>query len=398
MLTFSDTSHVHMDSDQSRTDSVELRQDYWLQETVSFLALSSIPGIGYWTLRNLAQAGYSFRDVLKNSSSFEEFISYFGKTSSKQPKMVAESWTEMQKVVWSQGNHLYHRLKKQGIEVLHYKQRNFPKSLQSIPEPPYWLFVQGNLSALDQPSVAIVGTRQPSEDGVFLATYVGACIPAIGVVTVSGLANGIDQIIHRNSIRYKIPTIAVLGTGIFKNYPAGSEDLRDEICANGGAVITEYLPEQSYSAENFVRRNRIQAGLAKLLIPVEWKAQSGTAHTVRYANASGRSLACLKMSDWQEHGHSELLLAKELGARVFTIPTQTNDFISFVHSHFLSISTHRDMSSEQAGDPLSEALQQSEGKGIVEMPDSNSNIDQTLSESPAQLSLFFSLKLNDDYE
>ena len=70
------------------------------------------------------------------------------------------------------------------------------------------------------------------------------------------------------------------------------------ILARGGTVVTEYLPQQSYSAENFVRRNRLQAALAKVLVPVEWAAKSGTAHTVKYAADLGRPIACLQLPDW----------------------------------------------------------------------------------------------------
>lgn len=305
-------------------------QEFWLRETVSLLALSTMPGLGYWTLRNLSQTGYTFNEVLKHPSTFEEFGTYISKASSNLPRGLSGDWSEIQKTLWTQGNELYRRLVKEGVTVIHIKQPGFPESLRQIPDPPQWLFVQGNLSVLYQPSLAIVGTRHPSEDGLFLAKYIGACIPSFGAVTVSGLANGIDQIIHKNSIRFQTPTVAVLGNGIFKNYPAGSEALRHDICVKGGVVITEYLPDQTYSAENFVRRNRLQAGLANVLIPVEWKSQSGTAHTVRYAHESGKKIVCLQMPDWQEKDHSELVLAREKGAKLFTIPEQGNHLLDYV--------------------------------------------------------------------
>lgn len=103
------------------------------------------------------------------------------------------------------------------------------------------------------------------------------------VVTVSGLATGIDQIAHIESLRYGIPTVAVLGNGMFVEYPSGSGRLKHQILASGGTIVSEYLPNQSYSSENFVRRNRIQAALCDTLVPVEWMIKSGTAHTVNFA-------------------------------------------------------------------------------------------------------------------
>jgi hypothetical protein len=97
---------------------------------------------------------------------------------------------------------------------------------------------------------------------------------------------------HEHSLRAGVPTIAVLGTGILDEYPKGSAIMRERIIADGGTIVTEYLPHISYSAKNFVQRNRLQAALGQVLIPVEWSRRSGTAHTVRFASALERPIAC----------------------------------------------------------------------------------------------------------
>lgn len=305
-------------------------KDFWLRETFSMLALSSIKGVGYWTLYRLSLAGLTFNQVLK-ASSFEEFADYLSRAEGKIPRPKQE-WTEFQKELWDKGKQLHRRLTEQEIKVIHAGEESFPSSLRKIPDPPNWLFIQGNITALHQFGIAIVGTREPSEDGEFLAKYVGSFIPYFNsdTVTISGLATGIDQIIHKQSIRFQVPTIAVLGTGIFSNYPSESENLRDNICVNGGAVITEYLPNQGYTKDMFVRRNRLQAGLADIVIPVEWIPKRGTAHTVRYASAAKKRIICLKMPDWSEESHPELTLGRELGGEVFTIPIEGHKFLNSV--------------------------------------------------------------------
>src|SRR3546814_15118525 len=75
----------------------------------------------------------------------------------------------------------------------------------------------------------------------------------------SGLAAGIDQLAHEHSLRAGVPTIAVLGTGMLEDYPKGAGRLRDHILGTGGTIVSEYLPMASYSAENFVQRNRLKA-------------------------------------------------------------------------------------------------------------------------------------------
>lgn len=305
-------------------------QDYWINETIGLLTFSLMKGVGYWTIRNFALQGLSYKQVLKVESS-TEFIEYMKSAGCKNANQVGEIWQSSISEIWEEAVKLYHNLKRQDIEVIHYKQNHFPLKLKEIEEAPQWLFVQGNLSLLHQEAITIVGTREPSEDGKFLAKYIGSCLSYWKeAVTISGLAYGIDQIIHEESIRFNVPTIAFIGTGILLNYPANSERLRQKILEKGGTIVSEYLPSESYSAENFVRRNRLQAGLAQVVIPVEWKPKSGTAHTVRFAKAANRQLICLKLPDWSSSEHPELSIAQGIGAKIFTIPGQESELIKMV--------------------------------------------------------------------
>lgn len=250
----------------------------WRNEAIAFLALASIKGVGYWSMRNLVSGNKSLWHFLKNST--QEDIEK--KIRAKLPTEPTK-WEDFRVQLWEHGVDEARRLANDGIGLIFSGQEEFPDSLATIPDRPLWLFVQGELSNLHSKCVAIVGTRKPTEDGIFLTKYLMAALADKPYPTVSGLALGIDQIVHLESLRYGIPTVAVLGTGIRENYPRGSEKLRNLIVENGGTIVSEYLINQSYSAENFVRRNRIQAGLCDALFPVEWKIKSGTAHTVEFA-------------------------------------------------------------------------------------------------------------------
>ena len=305
-------------------------QDYWINETIALLALSLMKGVGYWTIRNLTIKGLSLKQVLKTNTR-EEFTEYLKQAGCKNASQLSETWENSIREIWQEAVKLYRDLKNQSIEIIHYGQEQFPQQLKEIDEAPQWLFVQGNISLLYQQAIAIVGTRQPSEDGKFLAKYIGGCLAYWkDAVTVSGLAYGIDQTIHQESIRFNVPTIAFLGTGILLNYPANSEKLRHQILEKGGTIVSEYLPSESYSAENFIRRNRLQAGLSQVVIPIEWKPKSGTAHTVRFAKAANRQLICLKLPDWSNLEHPELSVAQEMGAKIFTIPGEESELIKTV--------------------------------------------------------------------
>ena len=115
-----------------------------------------------------------------------------------------------------------------------------------------------------------------------------SCAKEVEAPVVSGLAYGIDRMVHEWCLRVANPTVSVLGNGILTPYPAKHAPLSDAIVAAGGTVLTEYLPTQGPSAGQFVWRNRLQAALGRAVVPVEWKRKSGTAHTVRFARRLGR--------------------------------------------------------------------------------------------------------------
>jgi DNA protecting protein DprA len=313
---------------QNESDS-----EYWRNEQVGFLALTQLKGVGFWTLYRIARAGISFKGLLKSSAptSLERYL--------RSPLPSDCNWADLQQDLWKQGLELARNLAKQNISLLFNTQPGFPPNLSKIEDDcPQWLFIQGNLQNLYVESIAIVGTRKPSNDGIFLTRLIVTSIAYAGVPTISGLAHGIDQCAHLESIKYGIPTIAVLGTGILQNYPSGSESLRETILTHGGTVISEYLPLQSYSAENFVRRNRIQAALCGTLIPVEWKIKSGTAHTVEFAFNYEKKIANIYLPHTLS-GRPEIAFSQaNRNAKSYELPHQLIDFLNFVRSDKNSIS------------------------------------------------------------
>lgn len=265
------------------------------EEKIALLALAGLRGVGYWALYRYQTEGGVLTELLKLDTREQLERALKVKITSE-----FDSWQECLDNAIAKAKQLTLQFELSGIKLFLSGDKEFPESLSSIAEAPKWIFVQGNHELLGKNSVAIVGTRKPSGDGIFLAKYVVASLAKLEFPTISGLANGIDQIVHEESIRYGIPTIAVLGTGILSNYPSGSERLRASIVQSGGAIVTEYLPHQGYSSENFIRRNRLQAALSRLLIPVEWKIKSGTAHTVAYAHKYGKKILNVYLSGTYE--------------------------------------------------------------------------------------------------
>lgn len=176
-----------------------------------------------------------------------------------------------------------------GISVLGYK--DLSEYFKDISSPARWLFVEGNPGVIfNRPSVALVGTRQPTPDGIKATDFIAEVLSPYPITIISGLADGIDGWAHDSTLRRKLDNIAFLGHGINYDFPAVTVHLRKKIIDAGGAVVTEYLPNEKYQKSFFVERNRLQAALADLVIPIEAASNGGTAHTVRFAKKFNRPL------------------------------------------------------------------------------------------------------------
>ena len=153
--------------------------------------------------------------------------------------------------------------------------------------------------------------------------------------SISGLAKGIDTIAHEWSLRVGLPTISILGTGILVPYPARNTGLAEIIISEGGLIISEYLPYQGPTAENFVWRNRLQACLSECVIATEWKATSGTAHTVRFANELGRKSISLELNGAKHDAN--------LGRAMhhFSLPAEHSDLIHIITHKENNIETEK---------------------------------------------------------
>tara|TARA_R110001592_G_scaffold356543_2_gene658670 strand:- start:40418 stop:41371 length:954 start_codon:yes stop_codon:yes gene_type:complete len=309
---------------------MEEQKDYWRNEAVAFLALSSIKGVGYWTLHKISDAGKSFERLLKAGSPKE--LEKHLRISLPDDS----SWSDYQRSLWAIGIEAARNLHQKGIQLFFRDQEEFPQNLREIHDSPQWIFVQGSIRNLHKKTISIVGTRKPTDDGIFLTKIIVASIANRGTPTVSGLATGIDQTAHTESIRYNIPTIAVLGNGIFVEFPSGSDALKDKIIAHGGTIVTEYLPYQTYSGENFVRRNRIQAALCNTLFPVEWKIKSGTAHTVEYAYKYKKKIANVFLPLTYDTRPELAFAEKNRNAKSWELPSSINLMMEFLDEEEMS--------------------------------------------------------------
>jgi len=154
----------------------------------------------------------------------------------------------------------------------------FPKSLLALEEPPKVLYARGDLSVLDQPIAAIVGSRQPTNYGIKIAYEAAREAARAGIVVVSGLARGLDGRAHRGALDAGGRTVAVLGSGFDVAYPRQNLDLLETIPAHG-LLLSELPPGTRPTQWSFPARNRLIAALAKCLLVVEGQQAGGTNNT-----------------------------------------------------------------------------------------------------------------------
>jgi len=165
----------------------------------------------------------------------------------------------------------------------------YPPALLASPDPPLLLYAQGQATMLARDSIAIVGSRNPSRQGLDNARAFGAHLSQAGWVVVSGLALGIDGAAHEGGLEGGAGTIAVVGTGLDRVYPARHRDLAQRIVCNG-LIVGEYALGTPPLPANFPRRNRIIAGLSRGTLVVEATLQSGSLVTARLAAEAGREV------------------------------------------------------------------------------------------------------------
>jgi DNA processing protein len=170
----------------------------------------------------------------------------------------------------------------------------FPSLLRSIHDPPAGLFLRGSgdMQLLERPAVALVGARACSGYGQHVGRMLGRELASAGLVVVSGLARGIDGEAHRGALEAGGVTVAVLGCGVDRDYPAAHAELARRI-ADGGLIVSEYAPGVEPAPWRFPARNRIIAGLAEATVVVEARERSGALITADFALEEGREVfAC----------------------------------------------------------------------------------------------------------
>jgi DNA processing protein len=166
---------------------------------------------------------------------------------------------------------------------------DYPQALLNIPDPPLLLYVKGRLDLLNRPALAVVGSRNATPQGIHNAEAFSKSLSDAGLCIISGMAQGIDAAAHRGALPGHGNSIAIVGTGLDKVYPAANRELA-HMLAKQGALISEFPLGTPPLAANFPRRNRLISGMSLGCLVVEASLQSGSLITARLALEQGREV------------------------------------------------------------------------------------------------------------
>lgn len=203
----------------------------------------------------------------------------------------------------------------------------YPQMLKEISDPPETLYVRGNLNWGRWPMVAIVGTRKPTSYGVQIATRLAEAIANQSVV-ISGLAYGVDSLVHQAVVNRGGKTVAVLGSGIDDEsiYPSTNRGLALEILKLGGALVSEYPPKSEPLKHHFPQRNRIIAGLAHKIVVVEASEGSGALITAKLGLDYNREVLAVPGEITNPAAYGPNLLISE-GAKPVLTPSDVVEIV-----------------------------------------------------------------------
>lgn len=252
------------------------------EELGAWLRLMLTPGVGPATARQLLAALGSPQQVFTQPEAV--LASVVGPRLVTALAQQPPGWASQLDTTWAwlQADPAHH--------LLTVGDADFPADLLQMPDPPLLLYVHGRMAALAHPQrVAVVGSRNPTPQGQLNARQFAQSLGRAGVCVVSGLALGVDGAAHEGALEVGAPTIAVVGTGLDRVYPARHKALAHQI-ATTGALVSEYLLGTPPLAPNFPKRNRLIAALGQGTLVVEAALQSGSLITARLAAEMGRDV------------------------------------------------------------------------------------------------------------
>lgn len=259
--------------------------------------LSSIPGIGSIALNKIREQLPTSSDLINHCA--EDLIAFGLKPErAHEWQRLQASTDQLNPFVYAGWQKIKQWCQQPDCGVLMPDDEYYPDALSILRDAPIFLFYRGNPQLLNEPSIAIVGSRNPSHYGREQAFTIAQQLVASDWHVISGLAIGIDGEAHSGALNNATglglgKTIAVLGSGLEEIYPKRHQALADQIVSAGGVLLSEHLPDIKALAQHFPRRNRIVSGISLGTLVIEAALKSGSLITARLAAEQGREVFAL---------------------------------------------------------------------------------------------------------
>lgn len=277
------------------------------QRLTDAIGLLSIPDVGPMRYRRLVAAFGSPAAAMSASLQELETVNSIARSTASSIRESADPAAAAE---------IADRIIKLGWQVLFSGDRDYPQLLGCTADHPPLLFRLGTAAEPDEKSIAIVGTRRPSDAGRRFTESLAAALAEAGVTIVSGMAEGIDSMAHRGALKANGRTIAVWGSSLDIIFPSGNRTLAEEI-KRKGAIYSEYLPGTRPDKVTFPARNRIITGLSSGVVVVEAPGRSGALISAAHALEQGRELFAVPGSPGTKVSEGTNDLIKR-GARLLT--------------------------------------------------------------------------------
>jgi DNA processing protein len=248
------------------------------------IAITQIKGLGSINSKNLLAYVGDIEEIFHQKSHILQKIPGIG-------NLLSKSILEQKDAALEKASKELQFITKHGITPLFYTDKHYPERLKECADAPILLYYKGNANLNTQKTLAIVGTRNATEYGKTMCTQLIKELannhPELCII--SGLAYGIDICAHKEALQMDLPTVAVLGHGLDRIYPAQHTPIAKKILASGG-LLTEFPSETNADKPNFVRRNRIIAGTTDATLIIESAARGGAMITTEMANSYNRDV------------------------------------------------------------------------------------------------------------
>ncbi|HSF44609.1 MAG TPA: DNA-processing protein DprA [Chitinophagaceae bacterium] len=288
-------------------------------ELLFFIALTQIPQIGSIQSRILLEHLGTAAEVFRAKKSLLEKIPGIGTIRADNICQFKDFRSAEKEIQF---------IEKYRIRPLLYDQDEFPKRLTQCADPPVILYYKGNTDLNVSRVISVVGTRKQTEYGRSLVEQYIEAWRDLGILIVSGLAYGIDQLAHRHSLRVGIPTVGVLASGLDIIYPSSHTSMAREMVLNGG-LLTEFTSGTQPDKQNFPRRNRIVAGMCDAVLVVETDVKGGSMITAEIAAGYDREVFAIpgKINDKKSAGCNSLI--RDNKARLTLDPADLIEFMNW---------------------------------------------------------------------